>query len=108
MKGELHYKDIHGRVWIVRMRILTGQWTAETLDVGHTDKPHKAEQTVAGLLASIDREAFRTVDIPMQYSDPERVDEIHEEIDRLTEYPGMVEPSDLSGGWADSENGDNE
>src|SRR5438874_2258668 len=89
--GELAYKDIHGRVWHIQQRDAF-MWTAETLDVGHTIRPHQADMKLDMLLASIDREGFATDErstLPIESgatgsekpatgreSEPERIEEI--------------------------------
>lgn len=59
MKGELGYKDIHGRVWRIHNRSPIRGWTAETLDVGHTEHASMRRWEFQELLSSIDREEYQ-------------------------------------------------
>lgn len=58
MNGQLAYKDVHGRVWNLRMghNNEASGWHGETLDKGHTEHAAMHRWQFMDLIESIDRE----------------------------------------------------
>lgn len=61
MQGELAYKDRHGRVWMITEApdFVHTNWSAETLDQGHTDEYFHVGSDIELLLGVLDAEEYR-------------------------------------------------
>ena len=59
MRGQLQYKDAHGRVWrLWETDMSYNRWTAETLDKGHTEEYLHVATVLDDLILIIDTEEY--------------------------------------------------